>query len=147
MERSNGDVGSIQASAHRMILSSGLWLRRSLVPRIWLPLVPWQYCMHGWAKRIQPNEKWHCLFPVRISVTICAKDEGIYSGIANNAEATTHDNALQSDEYFQDGGASVLLKSGFGSTTISFVVQDGVFGTFPSGSPVVALDSLKRGFQ
>jgi hypothetical protein len=59
MERSNGDAGSIQASSHRMILSSGRSLRRSPFPHIWLPLDLWQYCMLVWLKGLQANEKCH----------------------------------------------------------------------------------------
>jgi hypothetical protein len=60
-------------------------------------------------------------------VVVGTKDKVIYSGIATNADATALGNALRSDEYFQDRGASVLLNKGFGTTTISFGVQDGVW--------------------
>jgi len=60
-------------------------------------------------------------------VVVGTKDQVIYSGIATKADATALGNALRSDEYFQDRGASVLLNKGFGSTTISFGVQDGVW--------------------
>ena len=60
-------------------------------------------------------------------VTIGTKDQVIYSGLATKANATALGNALKSNEYFLDRGSSVLLNKGFGSTTISFVVQDGVW--------------------
>jgi len=60
-------------------------------------------------------------------VIIGTKDQVIYSGLATKANAMALGNALKSDEYFQDRGASVLLNKGIGSTTISFVVQDGVW--------------------
>jgi hypothetical protein len=63
----------------------------------------------------------------RKTVVIGAKDQVIYSGIATKSEATALGNVLKSNEYFLDRGASVLLNKGFGSTTISFVVQDGVW--------------------
>jgi hypothetical protein len=60
-------------------------------------------------------------------VVIGTRDQVIYSGIATKADATALGNALKSDEYFQDRGASVLLNKGIGSTIISFGVQDGVW--------------------
>jgi hypothetical protein len=60
-------------------------------------------------------------------VIIGTKDQVIYSGLATKANAMALGNALKSDEYFQDRGSSVLLNKGFGSTTISFGVQDGVW--------------------
>jgi hypothetical protein len=54
-------------------------------------------------------------------------DQVIYSGIATKADAAALGNVLKSNDYFQDRGASVLLNEGFGSRTISFVVQDGVW--------------------
>jgi hypothetical protein len=60
-------------------------------------------------------------------VIIGTKDQVIYSGLATKANAMALGNALKSDEYFQDRGSSVLLNEGFGSTTISFGVQDGVW--------------------
>jgi hypothetical protein len=60
-------------------------------------------------------------------VVIGTKDHIIYSGVATKANATALGNALKSDEYFQDRGASVLLNKGIGRTTISFGVQDGVW--------------------
>lgn len=66
-------------------------------------------------------------YQYRKIVVIGTKGQVIYSGIATKADATALGNALKSDEYFQDRGASVLLNKGFGSTTISFGVQDGVW--------------------
>jgi hypothetical protein len=60
-------------------------------------------------------------------VIIGTRDQVVYSGIATKAEAIALGNALRSDEYLQDHGSSVLLEKGFGSRTISFVVQDGVW--------------------
>jgi hypothetical protein len=60
-------------------------------------------------------------------VIIGTKDQVIYSGLATKTNAMALGNALKSDEYFQDRGSSVLLNKGFGSTTISFGVQDGVW--------------------
>ena len=61
-------------------------------------------------------------------VIIGSRDQIVYSGImATKADATALGNALKSDEYFQGRGASVLLNRGIGSTTLSFVVQDGVW--------------------
>jgi hypothetical protein len=54
-------------------------------------------------------------------------DQVIYSGIATKSNAIALGNALKSNDYFQNRGASVLLNKGFGSTTISFVVQNGVW--------------------
>ena len=67
------------------------------------------------------------VYQYRKIVVIGTRDQVIYSGIATKANATALGNALKSDEYFQDHGASVLLNKGFGSTTISFGVQDGVW--------------------
>jgi hypothetical protein len=61
------------------------------------------------------------------TVTIGTKDEVIYSGTATQAQATALGNALKTDGYFQDRGVTVLLDMGAGGTTISFVVQDGVW--------------------
>jgi hypothetical protein len=58
---------------------------------------------------------------------IGTNDQVLYSGIATKANATALGNSLKSGKYFQDRGASVLLNKGFGSTTISFGVQDGVW--------------------
>jgi hypothetical protein len=66
-------------------------------------------------------------YQYRKIVVIGAKDQVGYSGIATKAEATALGSALQSTQYFQDRGASVLLDKGFGSTTISFAVQNGVW--------------------
>lgn len=66
------------------------------------------------------------VYQYRKIAIIGTKDQILYSGIATKAQATALGNALRSNEYFQDRGASVLLNRGFGSTTISFVVQDGV---------------------
>lgn len=75
-------------------------------------------------------------------VTIATRDQVMYSGLATKSEATALGNALRSDQYFQDRGASVLLNKGIGATTVSFVVQDGVWnqpGTL-SSFEVVALE-------
>jgi hypothetical protein len=66
-------------------------------------------------------------YQYRRIIVIGRKDQVIYSGLANRAEATSLGNALKSDEYFSDRGSSVLLSKGFGSTTISFAVQDGIW--------------------
>jgi hypothetical protein len=63
----------------------------------------------------------------RNSVTIGTKDQVIYSGTATKADATALGNALKSEGYFQDRGVTVLLEKDGGGTTISFVVQDGVW--------------------
>ncbi len=67
------------------------------------------------------------VYQYRKIVVIGTKDQVIYSGMATKADATALGNALRSDEYFQGRGASVLLNKGFGSTTISFGVQGGVW--------------------
>jgi hypothetical protein len=67
------------------------------------------------------------VYQYRKIVVIGAKDQVIYSGLATEANAMALGNALKSDEYFRDRGSSVLLNKGIGSTTISFVVQDGVW--------------------
>jgi hypothetical protein len=67
------------------------------------------------------------VYQYRKVVLIGPKDQVIYSGLASKARATALGNVLKSDAYFQGRGASVLLNKGFGSTTISFVVQDGVW--------------------
>jgi len=66
-------------------------------------------------------------FQHRKTISFGTKDQVIYSGIATKADASALGNALKSDGYFQDRGASVLLEKGFASTTISFGVQDGVW--------------------
>ncbi len=66
-------------------------------------------------------------YQYRKIVVIGAKDQVIYCGFATKAEATVLGNTLRSDQYLQDRGAYVLLNKGFGSTTISFVVQDGIW--------------------
>jgi hypothetical protein len=66
-------------------------------------------------------------YQYRKSVFIGTNDRVLYSGIATKATAAALGNMLRSSEYFQGSGASVLLNKGFGSTTISFVVQDGVW--------------------
>ena len=66
-------------------------------------------------------------YQYRRIIVIGTKDQVIYSGLANRAEATSLGNVLKSDEYFLDRGSSVLLDKGFGSTTISFAVQDGIW--------------------
>jgi hypothetical protein len=73
------------------------------------------------------------VYQYREIVVIGTKDQVIYSGIATKAGATALGNALKSNEYFQDRGASVLLNKGFGGTTISFGVQDGVWDQPPAG--------------
>lgn len=65
-------------------------------------------------------------YQYRKVVIIGTKDQVIYSGLATKADAAALGGWLKSDEYFQDRGASVLLDKGFGSTTISFGVQEGV---------------------
>jgi hypothetical protein len=67
-------------------------------------------------------------YQYRKIVVIGTKDQVIYSGFATKANAMALGNALKSSEYFKNGGSSVLLNKGIGSTTISFVVQDGVWG-------------------
>ncbi len=61
------------------------------------------------------------------AVIIGTKDQVIYSGIATKTEATALGEELRSEDYFLDRGATVLLNKGFGSTTISFAVQDGIW--------------------
>jgi len=67
------------------------------------------------------------VFQYRKVVMVGAKDQVMYSGLATRAAAVALGNALRSDDYFQDRGASVLLNKGLGGTTISFVVQDGIW--------------------
>jgi hypothetical protein len=66
-------------------------------------------------------------YQYRKIVVIGTKDQVIYSGITTKTDAAALGNALKSDGYFHDSGASVLLHKGIGSTTISFGVQDGVW--------------------
>jgi hypothetical protein len=66
-------------------------------------------------------------YQYRKIVVVGTRDQINYSGFATKADATALGNTLKSSEYFQDRGSSVLLNKGFGSTTISFVVQDGVW--------------------
>jgi len=61
------------------------------------------------------------------TVTIGTKDQVIFSGTATKADATALGNALKSDGYFQDRGVSVLLDKETSGTTISFVVENGVW--------------------
>jgi len=61
------------------------------------------------------------------TVTIGTKDQVIYSGQATKDQATALGNALKADGYFQDRGVTVLLNKTSSSTTISYVVQDGVW--------------------
>jgi hypothetical protein len=61
------------------------------------------------------------------TVTIGTKDQVVFSGTATKADATALGNALKSDGYFQDRGATVLLDKEAGGTTISFVVENGVW--------------------
>jgi hypothetical protein len=64
----------------------------------------------------------------RTMAMIGNKDQVLYSGVmATKTDATTLGNALKSDEYFRDSGATVLLDKGISGTTISFVLQDGVW--------------------
>ena len=67
------------------------------------------------------------VYQYRKVVIVGPKDQVMYSGLATKAAAMALGNALRSDDYFQDRGASVLLNKGFGGTTISFVVQNGVW--------------------
>jgi len=60
-------------------------------------------------------------------VIVGTRDQVIYSGLATKANATALGNALKSNDYLQDRRSSVLLNKGFGSTTLSFAVQDGVW--------------------
>jgi hypothetical protein len=60
-------------------------------------------------------------------VVVGTRDQVIYSGIATKANAIALGNVLDTSEYFQDRGASVLLNKGIGSRTISFVVQNGIW--------------------
>ena len=60
-------------------------------------------------------------------LVIGTKDQVLYSGLATESDAKSLGNALKSNEYFQERGASVVLDKGIGSTTISFGVQDGVW--------------------
>jgi hypothetical protein len=60
-------------------------------------------------------------------LVIGTKDQVLYSGLATKSDAKSLGNALKSNEYFQERGASVVLDKGIGSTTISFGVQDGVW--------------------
>jgi hypothetical protein len=60
-------------------------------------------------------------------VVIGVMDQVIYSGLATKTNAVALGDALKSDQYFQERGASVLLNKGIGSTTISFVVQNGIW--------------------
>jgi hypothetical protein len=66
-------------------------------------------------------------YQYRKIAVIGTKDQVIYSGIATESNATALGSALKNHEYFQDRGVSVLLNKGFGSTTISFVLQDGIW--------------------
>lgn len=67
------------------------------------------------------------IFQYRKIAVIGTNDQVIYSGLTTKADARALGNALRSNEYFQDRGASVLLDKGFGSTTVSFSVQEGVW--------------------
>ncbi len=69
------------------------------------------------------------------------KDQVIYSGLATKAEATALGNVLKNDEYFLDRGSSVLLNKGFGATTISFAVQNGIWN---QEGTLSAFDELAR---
>jgi hypothetical protein len=67
------------------------------------------------------------LYQYQKVVVIGAKDQVIYSGLATKANAMALGDALKSDGYLQERGASVLLNKGIGSTTISFGLKDGVW--------------------
>lgn len=69
-------------------------------------------------------------YQYRKIVIIGTKDQVLYSGLATKGDAIALGDRLKSDEYFTDRGASVLLNKGFGSTTLSFGVQEG-FGYKP----------------
>lgn len=66
-------------------------------------------------------------YKYRKMVVIGTKDQILYSGFASKADAQALGNALKSNGYLQDRGSSVLVTKALGSTTISFVVQDGVW--------------------
>jgi len=59
-------------------------------------------------------------------VMIGTRDGVVYSGLATKSCAKALGDALRSNQYFQDRGATVLLDKGVGRRTISFVEQDGV---------------------
>lgn len=63
----------------------------------------------------------------RTTVLIGAKDQVIYSGLATRGDALALGDALKSNGYLQERGASVLLNKGIRATTVSFGVQDGVW--------------------
>ena len=75
------------------------------------------------------------------TVTIGTKDEVIYSGTATKDLAAALGNALKTDGYFQDQGASVLLDKETSGTTISYVVQD---GTWNQSGIVAKFDEVTR---
>jgi hypothetical protein len=60
-------------------------------------------------------------------VTIGTKDQVIYSGTATQTDATALGNELKTAGYFQDRGVTVVLNKGTNGTTISFVVEDGIW--------------------
>jgi hypothetical protein len=60
-------------------------------------------------------------------VIIGINDQVIYSGLATKTDAIALGNALRRSEYFQSRGVSVLLNEGFGTRSISFAVQDGIW--------------------
>ena len=60
------------------------------------------------------------------TVSIGANDVE-FSGSATKAEATALGNALKTDGYFSDQGATVLLDKETSGTTISYVVKDGIW--------------------
>jgi hypothetical protein len=61
------------------------------------------------------------------AVTIGTKDQVIYSGTATKNDATALGNELKSAGYLQDRGVTVVLNKGTNGTTISFVVEDGIW--------------------
>ncbi len=75
------------------------------------------------------------------TVKIGTKDEVIYSGTATKDLAAALGNALKTDGYFQDQGASVLLDKETSGTTISYVVQD---GTWNQSGIVAKFDEVTR---
>ena len=60
-------------------------------------------------------------------VTIGAKDEVSYEGSATKQEAEALGAALKTNGYFKDLGYGVVLSKGSAGTTVSFVVQDGIW--------------------
>jgi hypothetical protein len=75
------------------------------------------------------------------TVTIGTKDDVEYSGTATKADATALGNALKTDGYFTDKGATVLLDKESSGTTISYVLQD---GTWNQSGIVAKFDEVTR---